>query len=89
MTQKKVKPPHITVRIKEPELLGLRACEDLTTISHHTWRRYAYDGVVSSVKIGDRLLIPRSEVQRIIDKGYRPSVEEQRAAGRPQAVAGN
>lgn len=76
----------IAVRIAQPELLGLRACEDLTGISHHTWRRYCYDGIVSSVKIGDRLLVPWKEVQRIIKKGYRPSLEEQKQAGRMTAV---
>ena len=69
--------PAIIARVQEPQLLSVVAAQDLTSISQYTWRKYCYDGKVSSVKIGDRLLIPRTEVQRIIDEGYRPSLEEQ------------
>jgi hypothetical protein len=69
-------------RVAEPELVSVAAAQDLTSISQHTWRSYAYRGIVSSVKIGDRLLIPMAEVRRIISKGYRPSLAEQREAAR-------
>jgi Helix-turn-helix domain len=69
--------PAIIAHVAQPQLLTVVAAQDLTSISQYTWRRYCYDGKVSSVKIGDRLLIPRSEIQRVIDEGFRPSVEEQ------------
>jgi excisionase family DNA binding protein len=69
--------PVIVARIAEPQLLSVVAAADLTGIASMTWRKYCYSGKIASVKIGDRLLIPRTEVQRIIDEGYRPSVAEQ------------
>ncbi len=40
-----------------------------------TWRRRAYMGVCSSVKLSSkgRLLIPRSEIDRLISEGFRPA----------------
>ena len=41
-------------------------------ISIWTLRRKAYDGEVASVKIGSKLLIPESEMVRLIQVGMRP-----------------
>jgi excisionase family DNA binding protein len=41
-------------------------------ISVWTLRKKAYEGDVASVKIGAKLLIPESEVERLIREGMRP-----------------
>lgn len=41
-------------------------------ISVWTLRKKAYDGNVASVKIGAKLLIPESEIERLIREGTRP-----------------
>jgi len=46
-----------------------------TGLSPWTWRRWAYDGKVASVKAGKRLLIPASEVDRVMREGLRPALE--------------
>jgi len=60
------------------EYLGVADAEALTGISRWSWRRWAYDGKVSSVKLGKRLLIPTSEISRLVDEGMRPRVPEVR-----------
>jgi predicted site-specific integrase-resolvase len=45
-----------------------------TGLSVWTWRRWAYDGKIASVKAGKRLLIPASEVERIMREGLRPAL---------------
>ena len=56
----------------EREYLGVGEAEVLTGISRWTWRSYAYKGVVESVKVGKRLLIPLAEIRRILAEGCRP-----------------
>jgi excisionase family DNA binding protein len=41
-------------------------------ISVWTLRKKAYEGGVASVKIGAKLLIPASEIERLISDGMRP-----------------
>jgi hypothetical protein len=40
-----------------------------------TWRKRCYDGVCASVKLSSRgrLLIPKSEIDRLIEEGMRPA----------------
>lgn len=61
------------VKTDDAELLNL---EDFARaagkLSPWTVRKMAYTGRIASVKIGVRLLIPRSELQRLIDEGLRP-----------------
>ena len=54
--------------------LGVAEAEALTGVSRWTWRRWAYDGKVSSVKLGKRLLIPASEISRLVAEGTRSRV---------------
>jgi hypothetical protein len=54
------------------ELVGVVRAGAMTGLSEWTWRRYAYEGTVRSVKIGRRLLIPKAEIQRIISANSRP-----------------
>jgi hypothetical protein len=58
--------------IAEPEYVGVDEAQALTGISKWTWRVAAYRGRVESCKIGNRLLIPLSEIRRLIREGTRP-----------------
>jgi hypothetical protein len=58
----------------EAEYLSVEGCERLTNLSRSTWRRYAYAGTVASCKVGGRLIIPRSEVNRILQGAMRPAL---------------
>ena len=52
-------------------------------ISVWTLRKKAYDGEIASAKIGVKLLIPASEIDRLIREGMRP-----RRTGSQTVVAG-
>lgn len=41
-------------------------------LSQWIWRRLAYSGRIASIKVGPRLLIPRSECERILSENTRP-----------------
>ena len=41
-------------------------------ISVWTLRKKAYDGNIASVKIGVKLLVPDSEIERLVREGTRP-----------------
>lgn len=56
----------------QPEFIGPGDAELLTGVSRWTWRVAAYQGRIESCKIGNRLLIPLSEVRRLISEGTRP-----------------
>ena len=60
------------------EYLGVAEAEQVTGVSRWTWRRWAYDGKVASVKLGKRLLIPTSEIERLVAENTRPSLPEVR-----------
>lgn len=56
-------------------LLTVQDFADAIGISVWTARQYAYTGKIASVKIGRRLQIPASEVDRIIDQNLRPVLQ--------------
>lgn len=66
------KPKHI-----EPQFLGVNDAEAYSGISKWTWRRKAYAGEIASTKVGKRLLIPKSEIDRVLQQGYRHAKDEQ------------
>jgi hypothetical protein len=53
----------------------------ISGVSRWTWRSMAYSGQVESIKIGRRLLIPLTEISRVMTEGRRP-----RADGLPAGV---
>jgi hypothetical protein len=58
-----------------PKLLTVQGCAALTGESTWTWRARCYAGCCESVKMSgpkSRLLIPESEVYRLIEEGRRP-----------------
>jgi excisionase family DNA binding protein len=50
--------------------------EELTGLSRWTLRRWYMDGKISSIKVGSRVLIPMSEIDRVIAEGTRPRLAE-------------
>jgi hypothetical protein len=62
----------------KPEFVSVDQCETITGVSRWTWRQYAYEGKIGSIKFGTRLLIPISEVRRVLAEGYRPPKEKPR-----------
>lgn len=60
------------VRKVNADYLGVAEAEALTGVSRWTWRRWAYDGKVASVKLGKRLLIPSAEITRLVEENTRP-----------------
>ncbi len=62
----------------EREYLGVDEAETLSGRSRWTWRRDCYSGAVASVKVGRRLLIPMSEIRRVMAEGLRPRLAEVR-----------
>lgn len=63
----------------QAKLISVDAAARLTGISAWTWRSWVYTGRIASVKAGRndkarncRLLIPVTEVRRILAEGYRP-----------------
>lgn len=61
---------------QEAELVSVIAAETRTGVSRWTWRRWAYDGRIASVKLGRRLLIPASEIERLVAQNTRPALAE-------------
>lgn len=61
----------------EPELLSVKSAEIMTGRSRWSWRRDAYDGKIASVKLGAKLLIPVSEIRRVVLEGTRPRLAKQ------------
>jgi excisionase family DNA binding protein len=68
----------MTVRTVNADYLGVAEAEALTGVSRWTWRRWSYDGRISSVKLGKRLLIPRAEIARLVAENTRPRLETAR-----------
>jgi len=67
---------YTTESMKSRNLVSVAEAEALTGVSQWTWRRWAYDGRISSVKLGKRLLIPTDEIERLVAAGTRPRRED-------------
>lgn len=53
-------------------MLSVYEAAERTGVTHWCWRRWATIGKVSSAKLGRRLLIPETEIERVIAEGMRP-----------------
>ena len=60
------------MRTSEPPNITVHEAELGYGVGAYQWRRMAYSGKVASFKIGSRLLIPRSECERVMNEGRRP-----------------
>jgi excisionase family DNA binding protein len=56
-------------------LMTIQRFADEIGISVWTARQYAYDGKIASVKIGKRLQVPATEVDRLIEQNMRPALQ--------------
>lgn len=57
-------------------LLGVDKAEEIYGISRWTFRRWAYEGKIASVKLGRRLLIPVAEIERLVSANTRPALQQ-------------
>jgi excisionase family DNA binding protein len=63
-------------RAKTPgRLLTIQHFADELGVSVWTARQYAYSGKISSVKIGRRLQVPATELDRLIEQNMRPALQ--------------
>jgi hypothetical protein len=58
------------------EYLTVAELEAITGKSRWSWRRMCYSGRISSVKLGKSLLVPVSELERLMAENIRPSVTD-------------
>jgi hypothetical protein len=58
--------------------VSVQSAEVMTGRSRWSWRRDVYEGKIASVKIGAKLLIPISEVRRVIAENTRPRLQDVR-----------
>lgn len=61
------------------ELVSFKEAKEITGISDWTWREWADTGICASVKLGHRVLIPVSEIQRLLSEGLRPALRSRAA----------
>jgi Helix-turn-helix domain len=54
------------------EWYSVEQLEAISDISKWTWRRWAQTGKIASAKVSSRLLISRSEYERIMREATRP-----------------
>jgi hypothetical protein len=66
-----------TLKKIQTQYFGVAEAATMTGTSAWFWRKRAYAGQISSVKFGTRLLIPRSEIERIIRENTRPRLAKQ------------
>jgi|SRR6185437_6695547 len=74
-------PPAAQIIVRE--FFSVKEAKALTGISDWTWRGWANTGVCASIKLGNRLLIPVSEIHRLLSEGLRPACKRstERAEG--------
>jgi Helix-turn-helix domain len=68
---------NIPKRVKDVqrEYVSPREAQTMTGIAPYTWRRYALEGRIGSTKFGRKVLIPVSEIRRVLSESYRPALE--------------
>ncbi|MGH7870120.1 MAG: hypothetical protein ACREP9_21390, partial [Candidatus Dormibacteraceae bacterium] len=58
------------------EYVSVQDAGTMTGRSRWSWRRDAYDGKIASVKLGAKLLIPITEIRRVIAENTRPRLKQ-------------
>jgi excisionase family DNA binding protein len=49
--------------------VGLQEAQEMTGISHFTFRRMVRNGKIKAVRVGRRLLIPVTELEKLVKPG--------------------
>ena len=62
--------------LNTPRLMNLTSAAEQLGLSPWTIRAWAYSGKIASHKLGTRLMIPTSEIDRVIAKTERPRLSE-------------
>jgi hypothetical protein len=72
---------NIPKRVKDVqrEYVSPREAATMTGLTPYTWRRYALEGRIASTKFGWKVLIPVSEIRRVMNEGYRPALTDTEA----------
>lgn len=60
----------------DANLLSIDRAAGRLSLSHWTVRAMVRDGRLASCKVGARVLVPESEIQRIVSESMRPAVEK-------------
>ena len=84
-TIKTIQPNSLESQTIVREFVSVKEAKALTGISDWTWREWAEIGKCASVKVGHRLLIPVSEIKRLLSEGLRPAcknIAEREEGGR-------
>lgn len=72
--------PNTALRDFQPEYVSPKEFGIITGFSTSTARWWAYTGRIASVKTGSakqaKLLIPISEIRRVMAAGFRPAIEQ-------------
>lgn len=55
------------------EFVSFKEAYEITGISDWTFREWAEIGKIATVKLGHRVLIPVSEIKRLLSEGLRPA----------------
>ena len=59
----------------ERKFLSVTEAAAMTGISLWSWWRWGADGRIATTKIGNRVLIPIEEINRLAAEGMRPKIE--------------
>jgi excisionase family DNA binding protein len=65
-----------TIEVPAPKFLPVKLFAALVGLSIWTIRQWAYSGKISSAKLGSRLMIPATELDRLMEETMRPRQEE-------------
>jgi hypothetical protein len=60
----------------EAEYTDPKGAEALSSRSRYCWLRDTYEGKISSVKIGRKVLIPIREIRRRLEEATRPRTDQ-------------
>jgi excisionase family DNA binding protein len=63
--------------------VGLEQAEEMTGISHHTFRKLVRKGKIKAARVGRRIVIPIAELERLV-KPADISGSKRNEKGRPQ-----
>jgi excisionase family DNA binding protein len=82
-TKPEERPPSRSAEVKPPapssqRLLSIKDFAASIGISVWTVRGWAYRGRIASVKLGARMMIPTTELDRLIEENLRPAIGQSR-----------
>ncbi len=67
--------------------VGFAKAEEMTDISQWTWRRLVNLGTVKAARVGDRIVIPIKELQKIVKAGAAHETGEKGKGGNAKVRA--